>query len=286
MKFILALLTMVASYCSAAPQLIAHRAGTADAPENTLPAIRLALENGADAIWVTVQLSKDGVPVLYRPADLSALSAQRGPVSGFSAAQLASVDVGETFTADSQSWRGKDATIPTLDRVLREWPETFFYLDIKSPDADPQMMASRLLDVLEQTHSLKRVRVYSTEDKYLQALAPSIPRFVTRSETRTRLADISLSHHCQAPATAQTDYWYGLELNRKVTLVEKFTLGEGASPATLTWDKEAMDCFRSQGNAHILFFGVNSPGDYRRAIMLGADGVMVDSPRQFADRAR
>ena len=46
------------------------RGGTGDAPENTLPAIKLALENNAEAIWVTVQLSRDGVPVLYRSSDL------------------------------------------------------------------------------------------------------------------------------------------------------------------------------------------------------------------------
>ena len=61
---------------SALPQIIAHRGGTGDAPENTLEAIRLALAHHADAMWLTVQLSKDGVPVLYRPADLSALRSE------------------------------------------------------------------------------------------------------------------------------------------------------------------------------------------------------------------
>lgn len=41
-----------------------------------------------------------------------------------------------------------------------------------------------------------------------------------------------------------------------------------------------MDCFRSQGKAHIIFFGINSAEDYRTAKELGADGVMVDSPAQ------
>ncbi|MEX0633588.1 hypothetical protein M8494_22185 [Serratia ureilytica] len=39
-----------------------------------------------------------------------------------------------------------------------------------------------------------------------------------------------------------------------------------------------MDCFRSQAPAHIILFGVNSPQDYRQALALGADGVMVNSP--------
>ncbi len=57
-------------FVMASPKIIAHRGGTADAPENTEIAIKTALSNQADAIWITVQLSKDNVPVLYRPSDL------------------------------------------------------------------------------------------------------------------------------------------------------------------------------------------------------------------------
>ena len=62
----------LSSRASDPPLIIAHRAGTADYPENTLLAIRHAIDNRADGIWLTVQLSADGVPVLYRPLDLSA----------------------------------------------------------------------------------------------------------------------------------------------------------------------------------------------------------------------
>ncbi len=162
--------------------------------------------------------------------------------------------------------------------MLEQWPETFFYIDIKSPDAGPAIMAARLGDVLNKTHSLARVRVYSTDARYIAALPESIPHFVSRDETRTKLATISLSHQCQPTNSPGDEYWYGLELKRKVEVIEKFTLGEGVSPATLTWDKEAMDCFRSQGKAHIIFFGINNADDFRTASELGADGVMVDSP--------
>lgn len=273
-KMIIASL-LITSTAWAAPQIIAHRGGTADAPENTLPAIQLALENHAQAIWITVQISRDGVPVLYRPSDLSALTPVKGKVSQYTQAELATFDAGA-------KWQEKVAgsTIPTLKAVLERWPDVPFYIDIKSPDADPAEMGKQLLSVLKETNSLKRVRVYSTEDRYLDALPAEVPRFVTRSETRTRLANISLNHVCLAPAKKMDAYWYGLELNRKVEVVEKFTLGEGVSPATLTWDKEAMECFRSQGDGHIILLGVNSAADYQKAAALGADGVMVDSPAQ------
>src|ERR1700722_2284446 len=61
-----------------APFIVAHRGGTGDTPENTLEAFSTALENGADALWMTVQVTKDGVPVLYRPADLGSLTDGQG----------------------------------------------------------------------------------------------------------------------------------------------------------------------------------------------------------------
>lgn len=93
-KILTALCLLATAGAWAAPQLIAHRGGTGDAPENTLPAIKLALENNAEAIWVTVQLSRDGVPVLYRSSDLSALTNSEGKVSSLTAAELAKVDAG------------------------------------------------------------------------------------------------------------------------------------------------------------------------------------------------
>ncbi len=93
-KILTALCLLATAGAWAAPQLIAHRGGTGDAPENTLPAIKRALENNAEAIWVTVQLSRDGVPVLYRSSDLSALTNSEGKVSSLTAAELAKVDAG------------------------------------------------------------------------------------------------------------------------------------------------------------------------------------------------
>ncbi len=285
-KIISISLLFLASAASASPAIVAHRGGTADAPENTLPAIKLALENKADIVWITVQLSRDGVPVLYRPADLKALTNLKGKVSQYTAEELAKADASVKCKDKGLPENLLNSPIPTLKSVLSAWPDTRFFIDIKSPDADPATMGNALLNVLKETNSLNRVRVYSTEDSYMESLPVEIPRFVTRSETRTRLATISLSHECLPPSQKMDDYWYGLELNRKVEVVEKFTLGEGVSPATLTWDKEAVDCFRSQGNAHLIFIGVNSVEDYQKAKTLGAEGVLVDSPAKAKSWAK
>ncbi|AHM72544.2 glycerophosphodiester phosphodiesterase family protein [Yersinia hibernica] len=279
-----------------APQIIAHRGGTADAAENTLPAIKKALANGANAIWITLQLAKDNKLVLYRPSDLKELTDMSGKVSAYTAEQLAQANASFAYNQqhDIHPAPKTQVGIPTLDEVLKTFPTTTFYLDIKSPDAAPATLAQALQKTLNATtrgekNRLSRTRVYSTDDNYLNALdkvnqtsdsAHKIQRFESRNVTRTQLANITMDHKCQLP-TDDKERWYGLELHRKVEVVEKYTLGEGRSNAVLSWDKEAVDCFRKNTNAHIIFFGINTPEDYKKAKELGADGVMVDSPILF-----
>jgi glycerophosphoryl diester phosphodiesterase len=53
--------------------VIAHRGASAQAPENTEAAVRLALRQGAGAVECDVQLSRDGVPVVFHDANLRRL---------------------------------------------------------------------------------------------------------------------------------------------------------------------------------------------------------------------
>ena len=81
--------------------IIAHRAGTGDFPENTLLALAKAVEVGVDGVWITVQASSDGVPVLYRPADLATLTDGSGPVKSQTAQHLQQLNAGWNFTGEA-----------------------------------------------------------------------------------------------------------------------------------------------------------------------------------------
>ncbi|WP_077582171.1 glycerophosphodiester phosphodiesterase family protein [Rodentibacter caecimuris] len=262
-------------------QLIAHRAGKDDAPENTSFAINEALKNKADAIWITIQLSKDNIPVLYRPKDLSVNTNAKGFVSEYSAAELKKLDAAYYFKPnDGYPYRNKDIGIPSLDDILTSYPETFFYLDLKSPDADPISMKNALLQLLTKHKAFNRVRVYSTNKAFTEMLSAEIPVFAPRDLTRQYLVETALnSNHCPTPLKAE--YWHGFELYRKVKVVETFTLGEGISEALLAWSAEDIKCFR-QTPQHIILFGIKTKEDLDLASKLGVDGVMVDSPKYFS----
>lgn len=62
----------------AQPLIIAHRGASAEKPENTLAAFQRALELGVDGIELDVQLSRDGVPVVFHDSSLRRLTGQSG----------------------------------------------------------------------------------------------------------------------------------------------------------------------------------------------------------------
>ncbi|TVP89019.1 MAG: glycerophosphodiester phosphodiesterase [Thioalkalivibrio sp.] len=77
------------------PELIAHRGYAARYPENTLLALEAAVAAGARFVEVDVQLSADGVPVLFHDRKLRRMCGVRGSVSGYRASKLGSLSASE-----------------------------------------------------------------------------------------------------------------------------------------------------------------------------------------------
>ncbi len=270
----------------AEPAIIAHRAGTSDAPENTLVAIERSLEAGADGEWLSVQATKDGVPVLYRPADLSTLTDGSGAVADKTASELAGLNAGYTFKAadGSYPYRAHPVPIPTLQAALDAVPRgKQIYLDLKQAPA--RHVVDAVTHVLNEQRAWGRVRLYSTDAETTRLLAaiPEARVAESRDATRQRLAEVLLEHACKStPNSAYS--WVGFEFKRQMTLEEKFTLGTGDSPVTAQlWTRESIACFRAApGPDHrlpIVMFAVNTPADLTEASRLGATAVLVDSPQ-------
>jgi len=111
----------------AAPLIVAHRGASGDAPENTLPAFRLAWEQGADAIEGDFYLTRDGQIVCIHDADTERVAGIRQVVAESTFDQLRKLDVG--------SWKGeafKGVVIPSADEVFALVPSgKLIYVEIK-----------------------------------------------------------------------------------------------------------------------------------------------------------
>lgn len=107
-----------------APLAVAHRGDPYRHRENTLPAIASALDTGADAVEVDVQLTRDRVPVLLHDRTLRRLWELDRPVGSLTAAQL-----------DARSFAG-GMRVPTLAEALKlvfETPSARLMIDLDEP---------------------------------------------------------------------------------------------------------------------------------------------------------
>jgi glycerophosphoryl diester phosphodiesterase len=118
--------------------IIAHRGASGSAPENTISAFRLALEQGADAIELDVRLTADGIPVVLHDERLDRTTGRRVLLRELALTALAEFDAGATFTPDrgrTYPFRGAGIRIPTLQEVLRAFPELCFLVELKESEA-------------------------------------------------------------------------------------------------------------------------------------------------------
>lgn len=276
----------------AAPLVVAHRGGTGETPENTLLAFASALEHGADALWMTVQVTRDGVPVLYRPADLASLTQGHGRLNDIDFDALRKLNAGYAFSRREPSgeldypYRANPLLIPTLREALQAIPANVpILLDMKQTPAAPLVEA--VAKALSETHAWSRVRLYSTDAEALELMRayPQAQLFETRDATRNRLVNLALGGVCDDPPAAGS--WVGIEFHRQLEVVEHYTLGSGVSKVDAHWwTPAAVQCFKAHGDVHIVAFGVESAEDYASAAALGIDAVMTDAPQALRARIK
>jgi glycerophosphoryl diester phosphodiesterase len=94
-------------------EITAHRGGAAAAPENTVAAIRKAIEARADWAEIDVQRTADGAIVVLHDFDLVRVGGVRRRVADSTLEQIQSIDVGSRFGGAFQGER-----IPTLDELI------------------------------------------------------------------------------------------------------------------------------------------------------------------------
>lgn len=100
-----------------AQQIIAHRGASYDAPENTMAAVRLGYEQGAEAVEVDIHLSKDQRIMVNHDKDTQRTAGNKLTVGETSSTELRKLDVGNW---KSEKFKGEK--MPFLEEVLEVIP--------------------------------------------------------------------------------------------------------------------------------------------------------------------
>ncbi|NSW95450.1 MAG: hypothetical protein HPY62_12150 [Bacteroidales bacterium] len=98
-------------------EIIAHRGASFDAPENTVSAVKLAWEQGADAVETDIWLSKDNRIVCIHDANTKRTTGADYTIKETDSETLRSLDAGSF-----KDTRFKGEKIPFLEEVLAEVP--------------------------------------------------------------------------------------------------------------------------------------------------------------------
>ncbi len=157
-------------------RVVAHRGASADAPENTLSALNLAIEYGANCVEVDAMISKDGVAFLHHDDGLERCTNGRGYVCAASASELDALDASGKHT----QFAGEP--LPRLSAALDLLIEkkTGLNLEIKPTPGLEQATAAAVVAELEATWPSELPLIISSFSKdaleVAQALLPNAQR--------------------------------------------------------------------------------------------------------------
>ena len=150
--------------------IVAHRGASLDAPENTIPAFKLAWEQGADAIEGDFRMTMDGHIVCIHDADTKRVSNTNLVVRHATLAELRKLDVG---ICCGQAFTG--TVIPTISEVFSTIPEhKTFYIEIK---CGTEIIEPLLEELKKSGLTENQIVVLSFKEKIIQALKHKAPQY-------------------------------------------------------------------------------------------------------------
>ncbi len=148
----------------------AHRGDTEQAPENSLPAVRSAIDKGIQSVEIDVQLTKDGVAVLNHDATLRRMTGSNSRVSDLTYEQVGKLAIGR----DAE---GEPIPVPTLEETMAEAKGRIkLLLDLK-PHGPSGPLVREVIRLIQDNEMEKDVFIQSFDSgmlRQIRALAPDI----------------------------------------------------------------------------------------------------------------
>ena len=154
-------------------KIIAHRGANKKAPQNTMPAFRLALQENADGFETDVHLTKDGVPVICHNNTIDDTSDGRGAIGDYTLAELRRFDFGASF---GEEFAGTSA--PTLEEFLTLAKGAGLdpiNIELKSPRQRKEELVHTTLEMVKAFEVTPRVIVSSFDPRILKQVKEELP---------------------------------------------------------------------------------------------------------------
>lgn len=233
------------------PLIFAHRGASALAPENTMLAFELAVQQKADVIELDTKLSADGQVVIIHDQTVDRTTNASGPVGEFTLAELQKMEAGLHF---DPKFSGEK--IPSLVEVLETYARRIMInIELTNYASPFDGLPDKVARVLQEFRYSDRILVSSFHPiplRRFHKLLPNIPLgFIAK---RGMIGSFSRS-------------WLG---NAIVPYQAIHPEKSDVSPELLSR--------AHQTGKRVHTYTVNSAEEMKMLISLGVDGVITDKP--------
>jgi glycerophosphoryl diester phosphodiesterase len=236
-------------FSPALPRILAHRGFAVDngATENTIQAFRAALELGATHIESDIQVTKDGVPVLFHDDDLLRVAGLPRKIN-----ELAFDELEQLTLIDG-------GNIPTLRAALLDLPTARFNLDLKVWAA---VLPS--VDLIRELEAENRVLVSSFSDRRRVKALGLFEVPVASSAGSARVLALWIAAKLRFA-------WLTRKLSSSVQALQ---IPTGKGP--IRFDSPAFISQMKAAGLELHYWTINDAEEMQRLISLGADGIVTD----------
>ena len=160
-----------------AVSVIAHRGSNKVAPQNTLPAFRQAIAEGADGFETDVHVTRDGKLVICHNYTIDATSDGRGAITSYTLGELKKMDFGGYF---SDEFKGTPP--PSLDEFLDLVGQTdseLINIELKKPMENESGIEEKTVAAIRAHGLVDRVIISSFSAGILKNIKELEPRVRT-----------------------------------------------------------------------------------------------------------
>ena len=203
-------------------KVTAHRGSSKEAPENTLSAVRQAIEDGADYAEINVQETSDGIIVVMHDADFMRIAGQKQNIWDTTYAELSEIDAGRWF---HESFAGE--RVPTLKQTIDlARGKIKLNIELKFNGHDQQLVA-RTMDVVLQNDFVSNCVVSSLNHESLLKVSDIAPAIKTGAIVGAAIGDLSqLNSNFIAISVGQVDRELIRRLHRQGKEVHVWTVND------------------------------------------------------------
>jgi glycerophosphoryl diester phosphodiesterase len=152
-------------------EVVAHRGASGHAPENTLPAVDLALKAGADYIEIDVHLTKDSEVVVIHDETVNRTTYGEGRIEEMTLERIRKLDAGKKYDINF-----KGTKIPLLEEVIeRVDGQCKLLIEIKKKKDQYIGIEDKVVELIREYNAAGWCEVQSFNDAVLETIHAAAP---------------------------------------------------------------------------------------------------------------